>query len=62
MEFEAIIQSISSVGFPIAMCLLLFWYIRDEQSKTREVIASLEKSIDGLKDIIQAFYNNKKGD
>ena len=27
MEFESVLQAITTVGFPIVMCLVLLWYI-----------------------------------
>lgn len=35
MEYEAIIQTISTVGFPIAMCVALLWYCV-QQTKTHK--------------------------
>lgn len=29
MDFSAITQAISTVGFPIVMCLVFAWYIKD---------------------------------
>ena len=62
---EDIVQVISAVGFPIAMCLLLFWNMKQEQethkqevmelkdviSRNNEILASLKQLIeDKLKD------------
>lgn len=62
---EDIVQIISTVGFPIAMCLLLFWNMKQEQethkqevlelkdviSRNNEILASLKQLIeDKLKD------------
>lgn len=46
MDFNAIIQGISTVGFPIAMCLILMWYINKnaEMHKTE-----MDKMSDALK-------------
>ena len=57
---EEITQIITNVGFPIAMCLLLFWNMKQEQenhktevgelkdliSKNNEVLASLKQLIE----------------
>lgn len=39
MDFTTIMQAISTIGFPIAMCLVLLWYIVDitEKHKTETV-------------------------
>lgn len=36
MDISAITQVISTVGFPIAMCCALFWYIKDISEKGKE--------------------------
>ncbi len=45
MDFNVIIQSISTVGFPIAMCIILMWYINktNEQHK-----AEMDKMSDAI--------------
>lgn len=62
---EDIVSIISTVGFPIAMCLLLFWNMKQEQethkqevldlkdviARNNEILASLKQLIeDKLKD------------
>lgn len=38
MDATAIVQIISSLGFPIAVCLISFWYINKlEETHTNEV-------------------------
>lgn len=36
MDGNMIIQAITSVGFPIVMCLMLMWYVREISSKHKE--------------------------
>ena len=36
---------ISNVGFPIAMCLLMMWYIYTSQSKLTEAINELRETM-----------------
>lgn len=31
MDINAIVQAISTVGFPIAACCIMFWYLQKEQ-------------------------------
>ena len=33
---NVILQAITSVGFPIVMCLMLMWYVREISSKHKE--------------------------
>lgn len=55
MDVNAITTAISTVGFPIVMCGLLFWYMikqREEHAveskETQEVIADLRVAITEL--------------
>ena len=36
MDTGVILQAISTVGFPIVMCLLMMWYIKDTTSSHKE--------------------------
>ena len=46
MEVTEIINMISTVGFPIAMCLMLSWYVKTTNDSYRNDIKSLQQSID----------------
>lgn len=46
MESEAIMQMIGSLGFPIAMCLMIFWYLMKETESHKE-------EVNMLRDVIQ---------
>lgn len=46
MEITEIINMISTVGFPIAMCLMLSWYVKTTNDSYRNDIKSLQQSID----------------
>lgn len=36
MDFTTILQAISTVGFPIAMCVMLLWYTKEQGERHRE--------------------------
>lgn len=36
MDFSAVLQAISTVGFPIVMCLCFAWYIKDLNKSHKE--------------------------
>lgn len=55
-----IINIISTVGFPIAMCLLMFWNMKQEQedhkaevNELKDVIAKNNEVLAGLKQLIE---------
>lgn len=46
MDTNAIIQAISSVGFPIAMCLLMYYQLNKSAELHKAEIDELKKAID----------------
>ena len=46
---DAIISIISSVGFPIAMCLVLLWYINKKDEQYVEQLTEMENELDSVK-------------
>ena len=61
METNEIVQTISNFGFPVLMCLLLFYYIRNEQKKANETLQELRQAIDRNTTIIELFIKDKSG-
>lgn len=52
MDITALGQLISSVGFPIVMTLLFFFYVKDTQESMTKAISELKESIDKLYSMI----------
>ena len=46
---DAIVSIISSVGFPIAMCLVLFWYINKKDEQYVNQLTEMENELDSVK-------------
>ena len=46
---DAIVLIISSVGFPIAMCLVLLWYINKKDEQYVEQLTEMESELDSVK-------------
>lgn len=46
---DAIVSIISSVGFPIAMCLVLLWYINKKDEQYVEQLTEIENELDNVK-------------
>lgn len=53
MDYQLVLQAITTVGFPIAMCLLLFWYIREQSENHKEEIGKLSEAVNNNTLIIQ---------
>ena len=58
-DVNVIIQAISTVGFPIVMCGIMFWFLWKEQEShkgemlsLKEVISENNKVLEGLKQLI----------
>ena len=56
-EVTTITSMISNVGFPIAMCLLMMWYIYTSQSKLTEAINELKETMVEVKARLEAMKN-----
>jgi hypothetical protein len=46
---DAIVSIISSVGFPIAMCLVLLWYINKKDEQYVNQLTEIENELDNVK-------------
>ncbi len=64
MEINDILTAITTVGFPIVFCLLLFWYLReetknhkDEVSELKAVISENNSILASLKQLIEDKLN-----
>lgn len=62
-----IVNAISTVGFPIALCVFLVWqnskqdaYYRDVIEKLRETVERNTNSITELAQIMKTFINTKE--
>lgn len=57
---NVLIQAISTVGFPIVMCAIMFWFLNKEQENHKAEMLSLKEVISennavlvGLKQLIE---------
>lgn len=44
--YQMILDAVKTVGFPIVICGVLFWYITQKDKQHREEIKGLKESID----------------
>ena len=61
MIMEDVTTIISTVGFPIAMTLLLFWYMREELASHKEETNGLKDAITKLELAITTLINKLEG-
>ena len=46
MEVDAIIQAISTLGFPVVMCVALLYYLNQERISHKEEMNSVRDALD----------------
>ena len=61
MDWNAVIQLISTLGFPIVCCITLFWYMIKQRDMHKEEINELKKSIDNNTIILTRLYEKLGG-
>lgn len=61
MEITEIINMVSTVGFPIAMCLMLSWYVKITNDSYRNDIKSLQQSIDNNTEVMNKIIDKLEG-
>lgn len=61
MEVTEIINMVSTVGFPIAMCLMLSWYVKTTNDSYRNDIKSLQQSIDNNTAVMNKIIDKLEG-
>lgn len=63
MEVQEITNLITSVGFPILMCVWFFkWFTseyKNEQERTREVINTLQDTVNELKIVVENIMRSE---
>lgn len=62
MDSSSIVSTISSVGFPIVMCLILVWYIKNTHEKLIEAIQSLTQAVIKLEVRLDKIEDEKGDD
>ena len=62
MDVNILLDAISVVGFPIVMCLSLFWYIKYQNDEHVKEIATLRQAIENNTLIITKLYERMYDD
>lgn len=61
MDWNVVIQLISTLGFPIVCCIALFWYMVKQRDLHKEEINELKKSIDNNTIILTRLFEKLGG-
>lgn len=59
---ENILQAISTVGFPIALTLILLWYIYDSSNKHKEEIDKMSEALNNNTLALTKLLDRMEGD
>lgn len=61
MDMNAVTQLIGSVGFPIAACLICFWYINKQEERHKEEMNKLSEAINNNTKVMQELTIKMSG-
>ena len=65
MDYEVIINAVSTIGFPIVMCGIMFWFLNKEQETHKEEMLALKDVISKNNEILASLkqlIEDKLGD
>lgn len=55
MDYEVLINAISTIGFPIVMCGIMFWFLNKEQEAHKEEMIALKDVISKNNEILASL-------
>lgn len=61
MDATSVNQLISSVGFPIVVCLVCFWYINKVQEQHKEEVDKMSEAIQNNTVVMQKLIDKLGG-
>lgn len=61
MDISAVVQAISTVGFPIVMCLLFMYYIKYINDQHKDEIDKLSQSVNNNTLVMQKLLDKLGG-
>lgn len=59
MNPQEIASIVSTVGFPIVMCGLLFWYINKMTDRMTNAVQEMKLAVTELKNAVEEHYHNE---
>ena len=61
MDIQSISQIISALGFPIAVCLICFWYINKKDENHKNEMDKMSEAINNNTAVMQKLINKLEG-
>lgn len=59
---DNVIQIVTQLGFPIAMCLLLFWYVTKKDESHREEMNKMAEAVNNNTIVMQRLLDKLGAD
>ena len=57
LDINTITQFVSTLGFPIAVCLICFWYINKREEQHKDEVSELSKAINNNTIVMQKLVD-----
>ena len=57
MDFTTVTQFVSTLWFPIAVCLICFWYINKREEQHKDEVTELSKAINNNTLVMQKLVD-----
>lgn len=54
---DQIVQLISNIGFPMAMCVMLVWYINNTMKQMNVTLCSLQRTVENNTAVVEKLNN-----
>ena len=58
---DNIVQIVAQLGFPIAMCLLMFWYVTKKDEAHKEEITKMSEAVNNNTLVMQKLIDKLGG-
>lgn len=62
MDFSTVTQFVTTLGFPIAVCLICFWYINKREEQHKDEVTELSKAINNNTLVMQKLVDRLGND
>lgn len=59
MSTQEVATLVSTVGFPIVMCGVLFWYINKMTDSMSKAVQEMKLAVTELKNAVEEHYHNE---
>ena len=55
MDVGTVVQSVSNYGFPIVMCIILIWYVNNQEERYKTSLDKINESLNNNTLALQAL-------